>query len=250
MRVLVRILYAMLATGFFLLALVMAEQAYFKPYADSLTDEASELPEFYYFYTSIPNYHKSEPIIKINENGYQIYGYEVALAKINDDNELEMFEAVYLVVYSDTQDLSTISNLELNNTTTDSFEEIRLVKLGNIRLFNGVNEENVVYIPKDLFLSDSFDKILLKDTEGNTIIESALTIDETDFTIKENIEAFFSDFGRLPIREDMDDFHTENIYMQVNHPSRLKSYLIYLVPYFTILIVATFLIFFKRKRYE
>ena len=208
------------------------------------------MPEFYYFYTSIPNYHKSEPIIKINENDYQIYGYEVALAKINDDNELEMFEAVYLVVYSDTQDLSTISNLELNNTTTDSFEEIRLVKLGNIRLFNGVNEENVVYVPKDLFLSDSFDRILLKDTEGNAIIESALTIDETDFTIRENIEAFFGDYDRLPYSDDMEELQTKDIYMQVNHPSRLKSYLIYLGPYFTILIVATFFIFFKRKRYE
>jgi len=109
MRVFGRFLYALIMVGFFLLAFTYSRDLMQTKYLEdvfgaSLVDTSSENPDFYYFYTSIPDYHNADPIVSIDSNGYQIMGYEVLVVSINNDELLDITEAVYLIVYSGTED--------------------------------------------------------------------------------------------------------------------------------------------------
>jgi len=260
MRLFGRILYALLAVGLFLLVFtytldLTANRYIEEVFGGSLTDEESDLPDFYYFYTSIPDYHKAIPIISIDQLEYQIRGYEVVQAEINESSELIVEEFVYIIVYSNTQDLSVLDKLVLTGSDSSIDEDIYLIRFKTLNILNGVNDQGYVYLSKDLFLDNGFDTIKLVDDNQETIFESALILVETDFTVKENLEIFFEQEGKLPLEEDIPDLRDDFISPRIIHldddvrmdPSLfIKGLLIY----FLILIISTYLIFFRRKKYE
>jgi len=260
MRIFGRVLYALLAVGIFLLIFthsidLTANRYYEEVFGTSLTDTDSDLPEFYYFYTSIPDFHKNTPIISVDYDGYIIRGYEVARVSVNNDSELEVTESVYIIVYSPTKDLSVINNLSFTNESdTESFD-IPLVRFKTLNLLNGVDERGFIYLPKDLFLSADFDTIKLVNKVEETVVDTQLNIDETDFTIKSNLEYFYTLYNKIPDEEDIDKLNADNIGLKVIHideNTQLDSsiVLISMAIYFVILIVSTYLIFFRRRKYD
>ncbi|MGD9761111.1 MAG: hypothetical protein AB7U52_01585 [Candidatus Izemoplasmatales bacterium] len=260
MRIFGRFLYALLAVGLFLLVFtytidLTANRYYEEVFGTSLTDEDSTLPEFYYFYTSIPDFHKSEPIIIIDQDDYQIRGYEIARAEVNEENIVEVIESVYIVVYSKTQDLSLLDRIKLVNEDNSLSEELYLIRFKTLNILNAVNEQGYVYIPKELFLDNNFGKISIVDAGDNTIIESDFNLFESDFTIKQNLEEFFADHGKLPDEDDIGYLSSEFIGIKTIHVDGENALnggtvLLGLGIYFIILIIATYLIFFRRRKYE
>lgn len=261
MRIFGRFLYALLAVGFFLLAFtyavdLTANKFYQEVFGNSLTDENSDLPEFYYFYTSIPDYHNATPIISIDQNNYKIRAYEVATAEIDEENNLEVVEFLYWIVYSETENLAALSHLSLVESTTQDIFTIPLNRFKNLNLLNGINEEGNIYIYKNLFLDNDFDKIRLVDKDENLIIESALSVEDSDFIIKNNLESFFQNQNRLPEQEeDLAILMDNSISYRLIHMNddqfldggiMLKAMLIY----FAVLISTTYLIFFRKRKYE
>ncbi|MDT8336401.1 MAG: hypothetical protein RQ856_01085 [Candidatus Izemoplasmatales bacterium] len=260
MRIFGRVLYALLAVGIFLLIFtysidLTANRYYEEVFGSSLTDTNSDLPEFYYFYTSIPDFHKSDPIISVDYDGYIIRGYEVAKTSINNDNQLEVLEYIYILVYSTTQDLSVINNLSITDDNGGELFEIPLVRFKTLNLLNGVDERGFIYLSKDLFLSTDFDKIKLVNKDEEIVVDAQLNLDETDFTIKSNLEDFFALYNKIPDEEDIDNLNVDNIGLKIIHideNTRLDSsiVLISMAVYFVILIVSTYLIFFRRRKYD
>ncbi|MDD3129281.1 MAG: hypothetical protein PHW21_02825 [Candidatus Izemoplasmatales bacterium] len=259
MRIFVRVLYSMLAVGIFLWIWVTAqdvmEKKFWQPFSDSLTDESSDLPDFYYFYTSIPNYHKSEPIISIEIDGYEIKGYEVAVTAKDEDDNLVIEESIYIIVYSDNQDLSQVKELTLFETTGEKSEVIWLTRFKHLNLINAINELGEVYIPKDLFLSGEFDRIKLTNHDDEVLIESALNIDESSFTIKSSLEQFYQEHDKLPDAEDIDDLSSQSIGMQIIHEGEEFKvdgdiFFYSIGGYLIVLLITTYLLFFRKARYE
>ena len=260
MRIFGRFLYALLAVGLFLLVFtysidITANRFYEEVFGASLTDDSDDVPDFYYFYTSIPDYHKSDPVISIDQDGYQIRGYEVAQAEINDQEQLEITESIYIIVYSDTKDLSLLNELRLIEADTLNEFIIPLTKFKTLNILNGVNDKGQVYIPKELFLDNDFDKINLVGKDEGIIIESALNIDSSDFTIKQNLEAFYQQYEALPSEETINNLQDENISIKIIHldeDNQLNGsiLMVNLAMYFIALALATYLIFFRRRKYE
>jgi hypothetical protein len=261
MRIFGRFLYALLAVGLFLLAFtysidLTANKFYQEVFGASLTDEDSDLPDFYYFYTSIPDFHNSSPVVSINQNNYEVRAYEVATANIDEQNTLITEEFLYWIVYSDSENLAALSHLSLSMSDSEEVFTIPLNRFKNLNLLNGVNEEGNIYISKDLFLDNDFDKIRLVDKNENLMVESVLNIENADFVITENIEAFFQSYDRLPDQEgDLALLSNSNVGYRIIHINEdqildggimLKAMLIY----FGVLITTTYLIFFRKRKYE
>ena len=256
MRVFTRVLYAIFVVGVFLwvykFSIDRIEEKYWREsFGASLVDESSELPEFYYFYTSIPDYHKTDPIINIDVEGYQIRGYEVATTEILEDQSVEVNDYLYLIVYSPDQDLSIVKNVILTDGETEANISLTQFKLLNI--LNGVNDEGIVYLDKDLFLETTFNTIKLTEEYGEVITESNFNIEETEFTLKKDLEDFYNEYNKLPDDEDIDLLSEEKIGIQVIHDDiKLDGSILLLnmALYFIGLVIFTFLIFFRKKKYS
>lgn len=257
MRVFGRILYATVMVGFFLLAYtysrdLMQDKYLHDVFGASLTDENSPYPQFYYFYTSIPDYHNNQPVISVNENGYEIMGYEVMTASINNDNLLDAAESVYIIVYSDTQDLSQVGHLYLENSSTGATEEILLQRFKTLNLINGVNEEGTIYIPMDTFFNDTYDRLVLTDKQDNTLVDTAFGISPSDFIIKDFIQAFYDEHGRLPTIDDLSGLTDNHVFPNKPHVADDYVYIFYIAMgiYFVVLIFMTYIIFFRKKKHN
>jgi hypothetical protein len=260
MRIFGRFLYALMAVGIFLLVFtysidITANRFYEEVFGASLTDDTDDVPDFYYFYTSIPDYHKSNPIISIDQDGYQIRGYEIATAEINDQEQLVVLEYIYIIVYSDTEDLSLISEISLIEANTEDEFIIPLTKFKTLNILNGVNDKGQIYIPKELFLENDFDKINLIGKDESIITESALNITESDFTIKQNLESFFQEYDALPDEETIENLQDDLIGVRIIHldeDNQLNGsvLMVNLAIYFIVLALATYLIFFRRRKYD
>lgn len=255
MRVFGRILFSVMAVGFFLLAFTYSRDLMMTKYLEdvfgvSLVDENSEYPEYYYFYTSIPNYHNNEPIISIDSNGYEIRGYEVLRTNINSDNELEVEENVYIIVYSDTEDLSKVDYLYLENQTNEETLIIDLQRFKTLNILNGINERGTVYIPKESFFVEDYDKIYLTDKFANLLIDEDFSLQEADFINKEFIEEFYQTNGRLPLIEDLDAIVDNHTFPNKPHVADDYAYIFYIAMgiYFTALIIATYFVYFKKPK--
>lgn len=255
MRIFGRILYATLVVGFFLLAFTYSRDLMTERYLDevfepSLTDPNSIYPKYYYFYSSIPDYHHSEEIFWIESNGYEIVGYEIAQVSIVNDTYVDVTESIYLIVYSDTEDLSQVDSLYLENQDTGESTLIYLQRFQTMNLINGVNETGYVYLDKDLFLDENIDRITLTDKNENKLVDEPFTANEEDFVIKEYMESFYDENNTLPDIDDFSDMATFNIYPNQTHIADDYVHIFYIAMgiYFVALILATYLIFFRKRK--
>ncbi len=256
MRVFGRFLYALIMVGFFLLAFTYSRDLMQTKYLEdvfgaSLTDTDSEYPEFYYFYTSIPNYHKTEPIIFIDQSGYQIRGYEVLIAEINNDNQLVLTEAVYMIIYSGTEDLSQVGGMYLADDTDTNTKVILIQRFKTLNIINGINDEGTVYLAKDSFFENEYTRLVLINKSSETLVDAPFTLSESDFTIKDFVQTFYDDNGYLPTIDDLDGLSGNNIFPNKPHVADDYVYIFYIGMgiYFTVLIFMTYIIFFRKRRH-
>jgi len=255
MRIFGRLLFSITAVGFFLLAFTYSRDLmvikYFEEvFGESLVSEDSEYPDYYYFYTSIPDYHKNDPIILIDNNGYEIRGYEVIQASINNDNELELLESVYIIVYSDTEDLSQVGYINLENLDGSVTKDINVQRFKTLNMLNGINDQGYVYVPKDVFLSEELDTIHLVDKNENSLLETDFDLSETDFTIKTFISDFYEVNNRLPAISDLEGVTGNDILPNMLHLASDYVHIFYIAMgiYFTVLIISMYFIFFRKKK--
>ncbi|XFA98360.1 hypothetical protein ACAG96_05710 [Candidatus Izemoplasma sp. B36] len=255
MRIFGRILYALFAVGLFLLAFTYSRDIMMTKYIEdvfgnSLTDENSEYPKYYYFYTSIPDYHNVNPIIEIDSNGYEIMGYEVLQADINNDNELNVETFLYIIVYSDTIQLTNVEYLQFENTTNGNTLDINLSRFKTLNVLNGVNERGYVYLEKDLFLDEDFNKISLIDNSDNILVNENVDIEETDFIIKTFIENYYLENGDLPNIDDLSGLSDNDVFPNKPHVATEYAYIfnIAMAVYFVVIIIMTYMIYFKKKK--
>lgn len=263
MRIFGRFLYAMFAVGVFLLVWtysidLMRQNYYQDVFGESLVDEESDLPDFYYFYSSMPDYHKEDPVISLDQNDYQVRGYEIARTILDDNNNLEINEFLFLLVYSESHDLTDLDYIKFSDTSSEEELRVTLIMYYGLDIRVSIDDNMSYYlIPKELFLESDFDKLEVIDSNQNVLVsESAFSINETDFTIKENIENYFQNNQELPEEEDMDELDSDNISPRdttvASNDYLIRGYIhifwIAMGIYFTVLIFATYFIFFRKQK--
>lgn len=263
MRIFGRFLYALFAVGIFLLAFQfsiyqMRLEYYQDIFGESLEDEDSDLPEFYYFYAAFPDYHKSEPVININQDGYQVRAYEIARS-FEEDDELLVEEYLFFLIYhQDLDQLEEVDIIRLMNDDDGDYFNINLIRYQGLEILTSVNAESSMFLvsKEEMDLANNYDLLQLKDSDNRSIIESALTLDESNFTIKEELEDFYNAYDELPTHEtihllgDTDIQPKEQVVTTNNYLVDEYIYIMGLVmgAYFLILIFSTYFIFFKKRK--
>jgi|GEM_PF-2291805 len=262
MRIFSRFLYALFAVGIFLLAFQfsiyqMRLEYYQDIFGQSLVDEDSDLPEFYYFYAAFPDYHKSKPLVDINQDGYQVRTYEIARTFEEEDLRIEEY-LVFLIYHEDVEQLGKVDTLRLMNEDTRDYLNIDLIRYQDLDILTSVNAESSMFLIKkeDIELENNYDVLQLKDSNSNSIIESALSLSASDFTIKAEIQTFYNQYDELPTHETIHLLGDTNIQPKeqvVTNNNYLVDEYIYIMgivmgAYFLILIISTYFIFFKKRK--
>ncbi|HKL47539.1 MAG TPA: hypothetical protein VJ878_02630 [Candidatus Izemoplasmatales bacterium] len=261
MRVFGRILYAMLAVGLFLGALLisislMRKQYFSDVFGGSLTNQTSELPEFYYFYASLPDYHQKEPLFSIDDAGYQIRAYEVAMTEMVED-DLDVEEYIYFIVYHDrVEALDQVDRIRISNGLVRDQIDINLIRYQDLDILVSVDSATSKYLyEKSQFeFTNNYDQLLLLDSNDILILESALQLSDSDFIIKTALENYHATNGSLPDESDIDQLNGIGVQDQdiLNNFSVVDDYLyilgIVMGIYFLILIFSTYFIFFKKRK--
>lgn len=260
MRVFGRFLYAMFAVGVFLVVFQYSIQLMYRQYIEdlfgaSLTDESSDLPDFYYFYASLPNYHKAEPVISIDIDGYQIRAYEIARTNIDDVEGLLIEEYLFFLVYhEDVNELKKVDKIRFSNGVVRDRVDIDLISYKELDIFASVNPlDSQFLISKERFdFEKDYNTLELIDQNQGIVSESAFIISDNDFTIKESIEDFYQNHDELPV----DELNVLKIYKQdsaiINNFQVVDDY-IYILGiamgiYFVVLIIATYFLYFKKRK--
>ncbi|QWB99938.1 hypothetical protein KHQ88_07320 [Mycoplasmatota bacterium] len=265
MRIFGRFLYALFAVGIFLLAFsfstIKMREAYYEDiFGGSLTDEASDLPEFYYFYASFPDYHKSEPVVNIDQSGYQIRAYEIARIIKDDQDEFSSIEEYlfFIVYHEQVGELDKVNTIKLHNNDSGESFDIDLIRYQGLDILSSVNAESSMFLVEkgEIDLENNYNLIQLKDTENNTITESALNLSEEDFTIKDKLTVFYNEYNEFPTYENihlLEDSSIQPKEQVVTTNNYLVDEYIYIMgivmgAYFLILIFSTYFIFFKKRK--
>ena len=261
MRIFGRFLYALFAVGVFLLAfqysiMTMREMYYEDVFGGSLTDETSDLPDFYYFYATLPDYHKSDPIIELDQDGYQIRGYEIARTTI-EDNELDVEETIFFIVYHDNPDeLMKVDRILINNDDPRNQIEVHLGRYRDLDILVSMDPLTSYYLfsKDDIDFSLNYTDMSLVDENNGTLSESVFILEEDDFTINENLQAYFNTHQALPTADTIDELSDPDIEIRdedITNNNYVVDEYIYVMGiimgiYFVVLIVSTYLIFFKK----
>jgi len=263
MRVFGRLLYALLVVGFFLLtfqfSIMQMRDAYYEDvFGQSLTDEDSTLPDYYYFYASLPDYHKEDPLISIDEDGYEIRAYEIARASIEDDT-LSVDENLFFIVYHpDSEKLLDLDRLRIVNGNTAEQIDIYLGRYHGLDVLVSIDPQTSYYLveKESIDFSLNYTHLQMIDYDNEAIIESAFNLSEDDFTIQENLQTFYNDYESLPTEDDLDQLMDRNIYPKEQNVTTnyyvVDKYIhilgIWMGVYFIALIFTTYFIFFKKKK--
>lgn len=256
MRIFGRIMYATFMVGLFLLAFTYSRDLIRNKYLeevfmDPVTNESSEYPKYYYFYTAVPDYHNSEALFTIEMDDYEVTGYEIITADVDDLGHLTTEEYIYFIVYSDTKDLSVIEKITFKNDESLNYIDVRLDRYQRLNILIGVNEEGYVYVPKTSILNDNnFNKIKLIDRDGLEIISQDFAINENQFIAKEFVQTFYEENNRLPVVEDFVGLSQSQVLPNLTHVAEGYEYIFTyaMISYFVILIASTYLIFFRKKK--
>lgn len=256
MRIFGRIMYATFMVGLFLLAFTysrdLIRNTYLKEvFMEPVTNESSEYPKYHYFYTAVPDYHNTEALFTIQSDNYEISGYEIITTELDDSGNLTIEEFIYFIVYSDTEDLSVIDKVTFENIESTKTVDVRLDRYQTLNILIGVNEDGYVYVPKALVLNeDNYNRIKLYDDNGLEITASEFSLDETQFVAKNFVQTFYDENNRLPVVEDFVGLTESQVLPNLTHVAEGYGYIFTyaMIIYFAILIITTYLVFFRKKK--
>lgn len=262
MKILGRVLFALLCVILFIFTLNYSEQIrvskYFEKYGTEALEEAKENPTSYRFFYGATGYHKNAPLYEVTNGEYTIYFYEVVTLEQNKAKEIRTNTYLYTIVTSKTKPLTKEKNqlllrfkdtsIEVENETYDkSYGDFSVVRFRNLELFVAVNEEIRIHISKDEFINKNFDLIELyfvdDDRKFENLLSEPITINEEDFTIEEKVREHYSNPDTL--------VYTYNIFPKQVHIMKEYDYIFYisiLVILSLIGIMTYFTYFFRRER--
>lgn len=251
MKIVGRVVYSLVMVIFFLFTFNYAQDLmtslYFEDRGIPIL-EADEV-DYTFFYGSVPNYYKDEPMLSIDQNDYELRIFEIA--KLEQSNSNYSFDPfLYITFHSkvhimDGEYKLIVRSSEID-THTDKQKELsfNLVRFRQLNLFVGVNELGEIYLNPEFFIEHSIKEIEI--VKENIVL---LTIDLLTHDFSTSIEValhqFYETENKLPVNDDMID---EGIFPYHTHvmSDYVYVFVIAMVIYFVLLVIATYFTFFFK----
>ena len=262
MKILGRVLFALLCVILFIFTLNYSEQIrvskYFEKYGVEALEQAKEDPTSYRFFYGATGYHKNVPLYEVANDEYTIYFYEVVTLEQNKAKETRANTYLYTIVTSKTKPLAKEKNqlllrfkdtsVEVENEAYDkSYGDFSVVRFRNLELFVAINEEIKIHISKEEFLNKNFDLVELyfvdDDRNFELLLSKPIEIKEEDFTIAAIVLEHYNNPDEL--------VYTYNIFPKQVHVMKEYDYIFYIALVGVLLLIGMmtyFTYFFRRKR--
>lgn len=244
MKIIGRIAYAGFMALLFIFVLDytkgLMESKYFQKYAEVGLQET--VSDYFFFYSSVPDFHHDEPLLSIDQAGVEIRFYEIAKANVTESG-LNVEEYVYVLVYGKTADIPADAIIRLEGTTT---LDIALGRFRTMDLYLGVNDAGSVYLERDLFTNSGYETIGLVSDLSGVLMEAPYSLSGDDFILKDALTEYYLDTQSLPVLE----LTYAGIYPYIQHVGTEFAYIFWVgIGIYTVFLVsATFLLFFRKKR--
>ena len=244
MKIFGRVVYALLAVFTFWFVLDYARGSMTIQYFENEGKEAVELSDDVFFYGSARDYNQRTAIYESENLGYKISIYEIADARITNNN-IEVNSYAYIMLKSDNS-MTTPYYLRFSNGV-DTLD-VEFMKFRTLNIMMALNQEMTEFgVAKEVILDKTYTEILLLDEYKNTIFTESFSVLESDFIIEGRLTSYYDQNEILPLTE-LVDF---DIYPAFTHEmdQYMSTLWVSLIVYLVILILSTYIVFFAKKKY-
>ena len=245
MKIVGRIFYALVMVIFFLFTFNYAQELmtslYFEDHGIPILEE--DEVDYTFFYGSVPDYYKDEPVLSIDQNDYELRIFEIAkLVQSNSNYTFDPF--FYITFHSKVHIMDGEYKLIVRSSEIDtqidkqkefSFNLVRFIQLN---LYVWVNELGEIYLNPEFFIEHDIEEIEI--IKGNIVI---LSIDLLTHGFSTSIDLalhnFYETENKIPVDDDMID---EGIFPHHTHVMSEYVYVIVISMdiYFVLVIIATY----------
>lgn len=254
MKIVGRILYAIVMVIFFLFTLNYSQELMTSLYFEDLGMPILEKEEvdYTFFYGSVPDFYLDEVVYTKESNGYELNIFEIA--QVEEPSENQVFKPYYYIAIHSKEHLmegtytleaiSSVIDLQTNQYVTYIID---VVQFRQLNLFIGVSDLQTVYIDPILFTELPIEEIMLK-KQDEILVSFNTSALNFDTTIDLKLNQFYQEENRMPSGEDMAN---QGVYPYHTHVMEDYShvFIIAMVSYFIVLAVSTyFTFFFKPQR--
>lgn len=244
MKILGRIVYALVAAIFLLYALNIAESIITAKYFEKYGPEAAENRDDEFFYGGA-GFHKKEPIIAIEASGFYIKFYEVNKLFIhNKTNEKRVEEYLYILIYDDNNVIKPSNEEEyfisFYSPDDEQYYDISIRRFRELDVFVAVyldSNEMSALLAKDAFLNQELTEI--------SILHENVIIKETLFTHPFEIKDEDFEIANVLLNH-YEERNTYGVYDKIEHDVIEFRPVLYLTIgiYSGLLIITTYLVYF------
>lgn len=203
---------------------------------------AEENPTYFFFYSSIPDFHCSIPLFSYDDAEYSVRLFEIGTVE-NHGSDILVNEYGYLMIHPKEGSTSEIYTIELLEGET-LLSDWSAIQYRNLNLLVGINDEGSIYIGREYF-QGAADRLILKNASGDILLDIGFTTGE--FVIKNAINEYFETENALPeglaLQEDF-------VFPANPQIDQEFDYLFWVLTggYMGLVILVTYFLFFFRKK--
>jgi hypothetical protein len=244
MRILGRVVFAMLATFTFWFAIDYAQGAMASRYFANEGSDALEAGEDIFFYGASRDYHQRGALLSVEASGYTLSFYEVA-SIVEEDDDITVTSWTYIMLRSD-EDM--VGNYLLSLYAGEEKLDILLFPFRSLNLRVGLNLEQTMFgIETSKLVEQDYTELILYDPEGGNILSETISMSDLDYILVEEIQAYHDQEGKLPFMELSD----QNIYPAISHDLSNYTYIMWISVsvYIVVLGLSIYIVFFLRRKH-
>ncbi|MFA6801726.1 MAG: hypothetical protein WCR19_06420, partial [Acholeplasmataceae bacterium] len=212
MKVVGRILYAMLAVFAFWFALNYAQGRMQFLYFDKYGNEAITYENDAFFYGSGRDYRSDLTLFETEGNGYQISFYEAADVKESSDS-IEVSTYVNAILKSD---MPIEQNYYITFSNDNEELSLQFFQFQGLEISMLLNENNDAYGILSSLLVNGYDQFDLYDEDDNLLWTSTFEILGSQFILEDELITYYDAFGTLPLTELTD----QHVYPKYTHSTK------------------------------
>lgn len=243
MKVIGRILYAMLAVFAFWFTFNYAQNRMSYLYFEDKGNEALTYENDAFFYGSARDYSSDEILLEIEEDGYRIAFYEVADVKENT-NSIEVTTYIAALL---TYDQGIDKNYNITFSNDDEQLTLQFYQFQSLDIAMMLNENNSEYGIDATLLLNGYTSLDLYNEEDTLVLSHDFTITDNQLIIEDEIISYYDQNEALPFDALIDN----HIYPKYTHSvsDYLSVLYISIAVYVVVLLLSFYIVFVFRKKY-
>jgi hypothetical protein len=244
MRILGRVVFAMLATFTFWFAIDYAQGAMATRYFEYEGNAALNAGEDVFFYGASRDYHQRGAIYSVENSVYTLSFYEVA--EVVEKNDVMTVTSFTYIMLRSNQAMTG----KYLVTLKDGVEKLDIVlhPFRSLNLRVGLNQEQTVFgIETSQILERNYSELFLYDPEGANLLSDTINVTQFDYILEDAISDYYAQQGALPFTE----LSQENIYPAISHDLGDYIYIMWIsvAVYIVVLALSIYIVFFLRRKY-